>query len=167
MNKMLETFDKALSCFEKILIGISIGIVNFTMIITTVDITMRYIFNKPLVGVYELAELSMIGMVFLGVGCVQSEKGHISITILVDKLSTQTQIISSIFGNLVGIFAMTIITLSSAKATLAAFYNSEATMGIVNIPIWPAKAIVPLGIGVLTFRIIVDVIKDLRKLKTA
>jgi len=162
MNNILNYFDKIISFLEKVFIFISICILNIVMFLITIDVTLRYIINKPLVGVYEAVELSMIGLVFFGVAYLQSSNEHVNISIFVEQLNPSIRIYLSIFGKLIGLFAMTIIAISSSKATLVAFSNSEVTMGIVNIPIWPAKAIIPLGIGVLVFRIIIDLLKDLR-----
>ena len=164
MEGCLFHVDRGLSLSEKVLAGVAVVIVNTVMLMITADVIMRYVFNRPIIGTYALAELAMVGIVFLGVGYVQSLKGHVNVPLLVQRLNPKTQLIVSIFGYLVGVFALSIIIWGSGQATWVAFVNGEATLGLVNFLIWPAKAIVPLGIGVLSLRLIVDIVKDFRKL---
>lgn len=67
------------------LIGIfSIGAI---MVITTMDVLGRYLFNVPLPATYELTECAVAGAVFLGIAYTQFRKGHVQMEIVVLHLS--------------------------------------------------------------------------------
>ena len=52
---------KGCSCIEKWLVMISAFILFCMMMLTSVDVCMRYLFNRPIAGVYELMEFLLVG----------------------------------------------------------------------------------------------------------
>lgn len=59
--------------------------------LTLVDVVGRYVFNSPLVGATELTELLLIGVVFLGLPAVTLDRGHVSVSLLSDRLPARFQ----------------------------------------------------------------------------
>lgn len=55
------------------------------MVLITVDVLMRLILNKPIVGAYELCQFMLLISLYASFAYLQSEKGHVSVNILVDK----------------------------------------------------------------------------------
>ncbi|MAY62034.1 MAG: hypothetical protein CML29_07465 [Rhizobiales bacterium] len=59
--------------------------------LTLVDVIGRYAFNSPLVGATELTELLLIGVIFLGLPAVTLDRGHVSVSLLSDRLAARFQ----------------------------------------------------------------------------
>ncbi|TDH39438.1 TRAP transporter small permease [Pseudohoeflea suaedae] len=59
--------------------------------ITLVDVIGRYLLNSPLVGATELTELMLVGVVFLGLPAVTLDRGHVSVSLLSDRLPARFQ----------------------------------------------------------------------------
>jgi tripartite ATP-independent transporter DctM subunit len=57
------------------------------VLLVTLDVVLRYFFNRPIKGSYELIEFMMVLVVFLGLAYTQTKKGHVSITLFTGKLS--------------------------------------------------------------------------------
>ena len=72
------------------LIADSVGrvVLALMVLLVTLDVVLRYFFNRPIKGSYELIEFMMVLVVFLGVAYTQVRKGHVSITLFTSKLST-------------------------------------------------------------------------------
>ena len=56
------------------------------MCLTTADVTGRYIFNRPITGVFELTEYLVLILIFSFLGYTQSQGGHVSVDLLLPKL---------------------------------------------------------------------------------
>lgn len=61
------------------------------MILTFVDVMGRYLFNRPVVGIYEITEILMGLAVFGALPLVTYEKGHISVDFLTKVLPYQVK----------------------------------------------------------------------------
>jgi len=60
--------------------------------ITTLDGLGRYLFNRPIAPAYEITEQYLIvAVVFLAMGFVYKEGGHVDVTLLYDKLPQSVQ----------------------------------------------------------------------------
>ena len=67
---------------DQILGGLSAIILFVLMMLTTVDVIGRYLFNTPLPGGYEITELMMAALVFAAMPVVTRRENHIVIDLL-------------------------------------------------------------------------------------
>ena len=79
-ESLASQFIKLLSSCERIGAIISGAFVLIMMIMTTADVILRYAFNSPIQGNYELQPLLLIGVVYLAAASIQA-KGTISLWI--------------------------------------------------------------------------------------
>ena len=56
--------------------------------LTVLDIALRYLLNAPIRGTFELTQLAMVGVAFLGLGEAQARMEHITIDLLHTRLSS-------------------------------------------------------------------------------
>ena len=148
----------------KALAWISSGIVFVMMFFLTADVVLRYLFNRPIIGVYQLAEFMVVGVVFLSVAYVQTLKGHIKMEVATSWLPLKGQIALDIFGYLVGIAVFSVIAWHSGKIAIHAWRIKDVSMGMVQFPLWPAKSLVPFGSGLLCLELFSNVLGDLAML---
>ncbi len=130
------------------------------MFLTTADVVGRYAFNQPVPGAYEISELLLIGIVFLPVASVQSLPGHIRLEVFESKLTQRARLALDIFGHLIGLFIMSIMTWQAWLLAWRVWVLKEYSVGIVQVPVWPAKAAFVFGIGLLCTRLILDIMHD-------
>ena len=62
------------------------------MILTVIDVFLRYCFSRPIVGSQELIVLLMVCVVFLGLGWCTLNKNHIKVDIIESILSRKSRI---------------------------------------------------------------------------
>ena len=119
------------------------------VIIVTLDVVLRYFFNRPISGSYELVEFMMVTLVYLGLAYTQTQKGHISVTLLTDKFSPGTMAVISTVTNLlcVGIFALITWRCIVEAGVLKANGTSS---GVLFIPNFPFMWIVAFGSALLS-----------------
>jgi len=83
--RFLERFANPLSRITDI---IGRGILALMVLLITADVVMRYFFNSPIKGSYELVQFMLSMIVFLGLAFMQTKKGHVSVSLLTSKLSS-------------------------------------------------------------------------------
>lgn len=90
---------------EILLSGFS-AVAMFTMMaLTLVDVLGRYLFSAPVTGAYELTELLLAAVIFLGLPMVTADDNHIAVDILDGALSDRVRAVQSWFIGLVNIAA--------------------------------------------------------------
>jgi TRAP-type transport system small permease protein len=78
------------------------------MVLTTADVVLRYLFNSPITGVFELTEFMMLILVGFGLAYTQLKKDNIYVEILANRFSARVQAALDVFSYLLGfiIFAL-------------------------------------------------------------
>ncbi|MEH7248612.1 TRAP transporter small permease [Neobacillus niacini] len=153
----IRFIEKMQQKFEKLLVFLGAVFTIFLMFLITLDVILRK-FGSPIQGAYELVQLLTVGIVFLGVAYVQRIKGHVFIEVATDKFPKKVQQGLDFFGYIVGFAVCLIITWQSGITAWESFLTREATSGMTKIPIWPVKIVILMGMGLLTLRLILDIV---------
>ena len=143
--------------------GFSGFMIFFMMTLTSVDILLRYLFNSPIPSTYELMELSLPVAAYLPFAFVQRTKGHITIEFVTERLRPETiaRLNVVVFAATLGICA--IITWRTAIEAVASFRSGEYVFGLIQYPLFPSRAFVTFGIGLMCCRLIVDLYGQIKK----
>jgi len=126
------------------------------MVLTTVDAAGRYIFNRPIVGAYEITErYLMIAAVFLGICTAYRGGAFIRVTFFVDRLPRKGKVVLNYFAQIFSILLSLSFLLASIDQTRRKI-ASGIILGLWSIPIWPAYMIVSIGFFFITLLLILD-----------
>ena len=166
-NSLAAVFCKAdnlLQWLEKagaVVCGVSI----FVMVgLTTVDVVLRYFFNAPLVGAYEVMEFLLVGATFLSFAYVQRVKGHVGMDILLPKLGRKGNLILEVVGCLLALGCLWAAVWQAASEAWDAFVTGDYIGEIVRLYYWPPKTAVALGFGLLCLTLISVIVQDIAAL---
>ena len=61
------------------------------MMLTTVDVFLRYVFNRPILGSFEVTELLMVSVAGLSLAWCTLKSGHIRVDIIINMFSKKTR----------------------------------------------------------------------------
>ena len=138
-------------------------VIAVMMVLTTVDVTMRKAFHHPIAGSYETVAQLAVVVVFFAIAYVQSRKEHITIGIVRDRLpaSARRRVDIVMLGLALGFFIM--MAWQSAINTAWAIQNGDTIMGAIQIRTWPARLTVPIGAGLISLRLLVQLVQLVRK----
>lgn len=131
------------------------------------NVASRALFNTPIGGIYETAQLLMVALVFLGAAYVQAEKGHISVSFFYDCLPPLAQRLCEMLVLLLSIAFWALITYQMGLRAIESWRVGEYTHGVVRFPIYPSRTVIPIGTGLLTIRLMIDLLRTLRATRSA
>ncbi|MFH1489560.1 MAG: TRAP transporter large permease subunit [Pseudomonadota bacterium] len=161
--KMLENITRS---FERVAgpltrFSDSVGriILGVMVLLITLDVVLRYFFNRPIKGSYELVEFMMVALVFLGLGYTQTKKDHVSVNLLTEKLSAnQVRVIQSI-THLLSLGVFILITWRCIVQAEVLRVNGS-TSDVLFIPNYPFMFVAVFGSALLCFVFLIDFLKS-------
>ncbi|MFC2001992.1 TRAP transporter small permease subunit [Chloroflexota bacterium] len=163
-----KTFKAIASGFLAVETGcsrVAAGIIMVLMFLTTANVFGRYLFKSPIEGAFEASEVLMVGIIFLGIAYVQRLKGHVNVEVFTSWLPQRAQLGLEIFGYLVGFFIMAVIAWHSGAMAWKAFVTHDHTHGLIRIPLWPGKSLIPIGASLLCLRLIANIASNYARIR--
>ena len=159
----VKLFSKA----ERICSVIAGAFILVMTLLTTADVFMRYVFNSPINGNFELQPMLLVGVVYLATASVQARRGHIALDLITANVSSATQSALNLFGDIIFVTFSGIITWQFALATWNAWVIGDYFKGLVHFPLWPPYLIITFGSALLSLRLILFLIDNPLWLKKA
>jgi TRAP-type C4-dicarboxylate transport system permease small subunit len=104
------------------------------MLVTVVDVTMRYLFNNPVRGTYDFTEVMLVVFVFHGMAACFLARSNIVID-LIDALVGAHRGVLERFGDLVAFSMLLIFAYSAWTPARQAFGYGETKLQL-GLPIW-------------------------------
>jgi C4-dicarboxylate transporter DctQ subunit len=155
-DSYLSKIDRLFLRLETVL-TLAGGIVIFLLVfLATANVLGRWIFTLPVSGYIDWVEQAMAFFAFLGIAYTQREGGHIRMDMLVGKIQGRPLW----FTELISVSLMLVVTLvliyGSFLHFLRAYQIGDSSMDI-NLPIWPAKLVVPVALSILALRLILQI----------
>jgi TRAP-type C4-dicarboxylate transport system permease small subunit len=121
--------------------------------ITVCDIFLRFVFNKPINGTFELTEYAMIIIVFMAIPWATTRNVHVRVDLLTGKFSAKKQTI--IYA--ISCFLSMIITFLFGWYTYPEIlyaYDIQFKSDMLDIPTYPFYIIIMIGFFLLLFTLL-------------
>lgn len=159
---IFERFTNPISHYADVVGRIILAIMVF---LVTTDVVLRYFFNRPIKGSYELIEFMMVVLVFLGLAYTQVQKSHVSISLFTTKLSSSQ---NAVIGNATYLLCIIIFSLLTWRGIIQAekLRANGTSSDLLFIPNYPFMWVVVLGcilIGLVFLRDFIKSIEDVLK----
>ncbi|MBA7630005.1 hypothetical protein ES703_37513 [subsurface metagenome] len=123
------------------------------------DVILRYVLNMPTIWVWDVGVQIQAAIVVLGGGYALLHKGHVSVDILISRLSTRKRALldAIMYIFLVGGIAILLWRLSiSAQYALSIKEHWTSTFAPV---VYPLKVLIVIGVGALLLQAIANWIR--------
>jgi len=160
----IATVWRGLERVTRFLGTVGTGCILALMILTTTDVVLRYVLGIPLKGAYEVSEMLMVSSVFLGMAYTQLFHEHINADFLVSRLSRHTNLVTETVLLLPALLIYGLLAWQGAIFFVDALRTGEYRWGLLRIPLWPARLMVPLGASFLCLRFIGEIVINFRRL---
>jgi TRAP-type C4-dicarboxylate transport system permease small subunit len=130
------------------------------MLLTASDVTLRYIFNRPIVGSFDLTEYMMVIVVSFGLAYCAFLKGHVKVDLVVSHLPQRVQAFIDSLTGLLGIALFALITWQS-YVYMKLLFESGLESTVLLIPRFPFAGLVCLGSALLTIVLLANFLEFL------
>ncbi len=170
-HSRLSQWDRTLFSIERVLALISGLAVLSLMLLAVFSVSGRNFFNAPLPGYVDWIEQAMPLIAFMGVSYVQREGGHIRMDMIVGLLRGRALWLVEFITTFFVLILMLLLVWGSWAHFQRSFglempmWSNDSSMDIA-LPLWPAKLIVPVAFGVLSLRLILQLIAYSRALRS-
>ncbi len=125
---------------------VAMAFLAFLMFATTADVIVRAVSGDSIRGVFEMTELSLIMIVFLGAMWAQQDRAHIRVNMLSTKLSGVAHRVAMGFAWGCGALALLMFAWPATQDAIYSVSIWEFRWGFINVPIWWAKVALALGL---------------------
>ncbi len=142
-------------------------LVFYTMLVVTmaIEVIRREVFAYSSVWGEEIVRYSFIYLAWIGAAAAVRERAHIRIDVLLHYLGPRLKALLYIFGDLVMLGVAIIAVIYSLETVAVSWKFGSVSHGLRVSMVWFLLA-VPVGFGLMIFRLIQSLWRDLHDLRT-
>ena len=163
MERVTRFLTKLQGNTEKGLTLGAAGIIGAMMGITTVSVIMRRLAHNPMEGDYEYISLLFVFVVFFGLAYAQSQNQHIRVAFVHDRIPPKYRRRIDIFLLALSLGLLVMMTVVTSINTAWALDVGDTILGAIQVKTWPARLAVPIGTGLLSLRLMVQLVRLVRR----
>ena len=152
---VLDSIEAGLTSFCRLLSSAGICVFMVMVFMTFLDVFMRYMFNRPMNGIFEITAMLMPLVVFSSVAYTQCTKSHISMDLLTGKLSEPHR---NVLEFSTGVWSLAVCLLSVYASCVYAF-NTKLIILTLNLSVKPFVLFVSFGFALMALVILIDVVR--------
>ncbi len=151
--------NKMMNSISWIFTVIGAGGILIIFVVTVADVIMNKIFNSPFPGATEIITSAMPISVFGFLLAAQLKKRHITIDVIVSRLSGKWQVMLKFLAQGIGIYLFGLLTYLNIPLAIYSYKIGDHTGGNVAVPLYPAKIIIPLATSLITIQLFIEICK--------
>ncbi len=144
--------------------AISAVVILSIMTLTTVDVIGRYIIGSPLKGNVEISEILFLSAVYLGLSYTHLFREHVGVDLLISHFSQRTRLVLETIMLFLALLTYGVLAWRGAGAFWTSVETGEYRWGLISIPLWPARLMIPLGVSALCLKFIAEIIRNINKI---
>ena len=149
---------------NQILSGFTGWLMLAMMILLVIDIITRSYF-KPIHWMAVMSVLVMMVVIYLGLARCEEHKEHVNLELVANALPRKPRRLLAVLRDLLALGTVGLLLYSVTLNALFAFRSNESIEGTVELPLWPVKFIMVVGLVFFFFQTLVNTIDTVRKLK--
>lgn len=123
------------------------------------EVLSRSLRGTSIAGSYELSELLLVAMVFLGLSQAERSGTHVRSEIVTSRLPSAVAKWVRCAGCMVALGIVIWMTLATAERAQHAYSIGEFRQGLIQFPIWPARVIVAAGLALLALELLLSALR--------
>lgn len=156
--KMLDHVIMAFGVLSAVLIVV-------IMFLSSADVLSRNFVGVPIKGAYELNEIFFLCAAMMGIAYAQKYKAHVNVELVVSHLPKRTALILETYMTVVALITYVLVIWMSSLEFINSWTTDEFRWGLIAIPLWPARLMIPLGFTLLCLRFIGEIVINISMLR--
>jgi TRAP-type C4-dicarboxylate transport system permease small subunit len=165
MMKYLRMFEKGVHKVSRFFSWIAAASLFVMVVLTTIDVAGRYVFNSPVIGTQDLVELGLVICVFGALGHVTLSRGHIRADMLNGVITKRSNAILSALSFIISAPIAILLTWQTASKAIENLKNMNIVTSTISVPVGPFFAFAAFGLLMLTIEMIFDIITYIKEAK--
>jgi TRAP-type C4-dicarboxylate transport system permease small subunit len=134
------------------------------MCLTIADVAGRYVFNKPVLGAFELTEFMVLILIFSYLGYAQAGKSHVSVDLFMMFIPERLKVYIEAFNHVACLGIMVLIAWMGFEKALEMMETGESTPNLA-LPSYPFVFFLVLGCATMCVEFIRDIVLILKTKK--
>ena len=118
------------------------------MFLTALDVGLRYVFNRPLVGAFELVEYMMAILIPFSIVYCAHKRGHVAVELILGQFPEKVQVCFDLVTTFLSILFVIVIAWQNFLY-IHETYILGLTSAVLLIPTYPFM--IPVAIGLVAF----------------
>jgi TRAP-type C4-dicarboxylate transport system permease small subunit len=160
LSRIAASLNKLVHPAARVLHSAGVGVLALLMLLTAGDVTLRYIFNRPIIGSYDLTEYMMAIVVSFGLAYCAFLKGHVRVDLVICHFPQRLQAAIDSITSLLSIILFSLITWQ-AYVYMKLLFDSGLESTVLLIPRFPFAGLVCLGSAFLTIVLLANFLEFL------
>jgi len=159
---------KVFRIFTKLNLGVghvTAFMIMAMMLLTAVNVVLRYIFKSPLDWPLEICEYMVVACAFLPACYTLLEKNHIAVDFVYMRFSPRRRLWMDIFTSVMGLVYSVVLTWQSGMLALRCCQRNWLSETGTDIPLFPSYAVVPIGAFLLCLGFLAIFVERVFRLK--
>lgn len=134
------------------------------MLHISADVASRSIFGISLVGTLEyVSYFYMVSVVFLPLGRVQEERGHVIVEVVSNRFPPRVTAWVDRGALVFSLAYVSFIGWWGWQEAVRSFKRNEVLPLLdTDLPLWPSRFLVPIGLAAMAFVILIQLVRSLR-----
>lgn len=159
--------DKFARALEPVALGILL-VGGFGMMVSTLlgaaDVVGTQFFGRPVHGALEITESTMVVIVFGALTYAQIRRNHIRVELFYTHAGPRLQAFMDLFSHLMAILFFSLLAWQAFHEAMFSLQIDESTVGLIRIPLWPARIILVSGTSLLIVQLTLDSLADFERM---
>jgi len=149
---MIAVVRRALDAVCRFLSWISGALTLVLLLMLVAEVAARELLGRSLLGTIELSEVLLVFIVALGAAHAQRTGAHVSTDLVTSKFPPVPAALIRVAGMLVAAGFLLWTAWAGLRRGLTSFESGESRFGITDVPVWPARLILPVGLTLLALQ---------------
>ncbi|MFC1860940.1 TRAP transporter large permease subunit [Chloroflexota bacterium] len=149
VSRIFGRLENAISLASRGAGSVGASIIAVMMFLTAVDVILRYFFNRPIIGSFELTEYLMVSAISFTLAYCAILKGHVRVDVIISLLPQGVQLV---IRSIVTILALGLFSLVTWQSAIQAgiIQASGAYSSVLRIPTYPFVWVLFVGSALLS-----------------
>lgn len=114
-----------------------------------------------LTGTTEYVDVLLAALAFCSLAYAQRSGAHVKVDFVLSRMPTRTASSLGIGGGLCGVVVLAWLTYATFQSGLHAYEIREVRFGLLALPVWPVKLLIPLALAAWTVEMLRLTLRDL------
>ncbi|MFG1466428.1 TRAP transporter small permease subunit [Xanthobacter sp. DSM 24535] len=151
----MQRLDKVITLLEQAWMVVATLMLLAIMLVSTLDVGLRYAFNSPLGWSYDLISIYLMsGLFFFALSDTLRCNDHVCVDLLHTVMTPRQRHAALILGYALASVVFALMIWPAFQRTVESWRNDDVVAGSIGWPTWVSSLFVTLGFAVIWLRIV-------------